>query len=379
MASSQTSRAAEQRSQSSDMMLKLSPTRPAIAATAAVILGQATVTPALPVYLKAGLEEAHHLPRWNWNGMIMGTQLAALVLAAGRMGLKLALLCKGAFFMLSAVPQFGDVGAPKLLLTRIGAGDSSLGDTAGDTAERPRAPSMCRPGPKLNSTPATRPNIAELDSVSAKGNGAPRPMRFEPAERPGSQLLARPAGSSRCMASPVQAGLREAESDVKERLTRGDSAKAWWSCAHCASCSRCRSAKSEHAEQLEWMTPLISACIDGRVACVQALLQSPEADLDFVDVDGHTALHAACAFGYVDCVRMLIAAGASLSLRDHEGSTALDGARMAETDAGEACASMMMEAGAREGNAQVLDVESTRPPKPCTQSTTCTSTNDDHA
>ena len=93
------------------MMLKLSqasPTRLAIAATAAVILGQATVTPALPVYLKAGLEEAHHLPRWNWNGMIMGTQLAALVLAAGRMGLKLALLCKGAFFMLSAVPQFGD-------------------------------------------------------------------------------------------------------------------------------------------------------------------------------------------------------------------------------------------------------------------------------
>ena len=99
-----------------------------------------------------------------------------------------------------------------------------------------------------------------------------------------------------------------------------------------------------------------------------------------LDVDGHTALHAACAFGYADCVRMLIAAGASLSLRDHEGSTALDGARMAGTDAGEACASMMVEAGAREGNAQVLDVESTMPPKPCTQSTTtCTSTNDDHA
>ena len=92
-----------------------------------------------------------------------------------------------------------------------------------------------------------------------------------------------------------------------------------------------------------------------------------------------TALHAACAFGYADCVRMLIAAGASLSLRDHEGSTALDGARMAGTDAGEACASMMVEAGAREGNAQVLE-ESTMSPKTCTQSTTtCTSTNDDHA
>ena len=27
------------------------------------------------------------------------------------------------------------------------------------------------------------------------------------------------------------------------------------------------------------MTPLISACIDGRVGCVRALLQSPEADV----------------------------------------------------------------------------------------------------
>ena len=40
------------------------------------------------------------------------------------------------------------------------------------------------------------------------------------------------------------------------------------------------------------MTPLISACIDGRSGCVQALLQCPEAEVfvDFADAEGHTAL-----------------------------------------------------------------------------------------
>ena len=38
--------------------------------------------------------------------------------------------------------------------------------------------------------------------------------------------------------------------------------------------------------------------------------------MDFADAEGHTALHAACAFGSTDCVRMLIQAGASLNLPD---------------------------------------------------------------
>ena len=38
--------------------------------------------------------------------------------------------------------------------------------------------------------------------------------------------------------------------------------------------------------------------------------------MDFADAEGHTALHAACAFGLTDCVRMLIQAGASLNLPD---------------------------------------------------------------
>ena len=201
------------------------------------------------------------------------------------------------------------------------------------------------PDPSSPITPAATRN-------QKRARFGPPPPRFSallteaPAKGP-PELAVRPAGQQP-VASPVQARLSETESDDKERLSPGDSAKAWWSSAHCGSCSRCRSAKSEHAEQMEWMTPLISACIDGRVGCVQELLQSPEADVDFADVDGHTALHAACAFGYADCVRMLIQAGASLSLPDHEGATALDGARMSGSDAGEACVSMMMDAGAKD-------------------------------
>ena len=115
------------------------PFGPAIAATAADILGQAIVTPALPFYLdKIGLPEAD-LPRWS--GLIMGTQFAAVVLGSlisGRVGdtygsaaaVRLALRGQVFFFALSAFAPFGVVGDPKLavillLLTRIGAGVST--------------------------------------------------------------------------------------------------------------------------------------------------------------------------------------------------------------------------------------------------------------
>ena len=115
------------------------PYGPAIAATAADILGRAIVTPALPFYLsEVGVAEAD-LPRWS--GMIMGTQFAAAVLGgllSGRTGdkygsaaaVKLALIGQAFFFALSAFAPFGVVGDPTLaatllLLTRIGAGVSS--------------------------------------------------------------------------------------------------------------------------------------------------------------------------------------------------------------------------------------------------------------
>ena len=130
----------------STMLSRSWPYGPAIVATAADILGQAIVTPALPFYLSnstnsssegIGVPEAD-LPRWS--GMIMGAQFAAVVLGSllsGRMGdkygsataVKLALIGQTFFFALSAFAPFG-VGDPTLaatllLLTRIGAGVST--------------------------------------------------------------------------------------------------------------------------------------------------------------------------------------------------------------------------------------------------------------
>ena len=116
-----------------------SPYGPAIAAVVADILGQAIVTPALPFFLSEVSVPEADLPRWN--GMIMGTQFAAVVLGSllsGRMGdkygsaaaVKLALMGQVVFFALSAFAPFGVVGDPTLaatllLLTRIGAGIST--------------------------------------------------------------------------------------------------------------------------------------------------------------------------------------------------------------------------------------------------------------
>ena len=116
-----------------------SPYGPAIAAVAADILGQAIVTPALPFFLSEVSVPEADLPRWN--GMIMGTQFAAVVLGSllsGRMGdkygsaaaVKLALIGQTFFFALSAFAPFGFVDDPSLaaallLFTRIGAGVST--------------------------------------------------------------------------------------------------------------------------------------------------------------------------------------------------------------------------------------------------------------
>ena len=115
------------------------PYGPAIAAMAADILGQAIVAPALPFYLSEVSVPVADLPRWN--GMIMGTQFAAVVLGSllsGRMGdnygsaaaVKLALMGQVVFFALSAFAPFGVVDEPTLaatllLLTRIGVGIST--------------------------------------------------------------------------------------------------------------------------------------------------------------------------------------------------------------------------------------------------------------
>ena len=123
----------------STMLSRSWPYGPAIAATAADILGTAIVMPSMPFYLsEVGVPEAD-LPRWS--GMIMGAQFAAVVLGSllsGRMGdkygsattVKLALIGQTFFFALSAFAPFGFLGDPTLaatllLFTRIGAGVST--------------------------------------------------------------------------------------------------------------------------------------------------------------------------------------------------------------------------------------------------------------
>ena len=122
------------------MLSRSWPYGPAIAATAADILGTAIVMPSLPFFLSNSSSEGIGVPEADiprWSSMIIGAQYAAIVLGSllsGRMGdkygsaaaVKLALIGQTFFFALSAFAPFG-VGDPTLaatllLFTRIGAG-----------------------------------------------------------------------------------------------------------------------------------------------------------------------------------------------------------------------------------------------------------------
>ena len=149
--------------------------------------------------------------------------------------------------------------------------------------------------------------------------------------------------------------------------TPWSTARVLWRSAHCTSCQQCKEAMRAVVQQcgdakLDWITPLTRACIDGRTECVRRLTEiechttkskakAPwrhQWMIDFADSERHTALHAACAFGYEDCVRLLIQAGATLDMADDEGDTPLDGALMASSDSGKVCADLLLAAGAKE-------------------------------
>ena len=138
----------------------------------------------------------------------------------------------------------------------------------------------------------------------------------------------------------------------QRRITRtwetgAEAQPSQWLGGHCSACAQCIEAKRAAAadEQLDMMTPLIHACLSGRADCVRALLEEPSVDVDFADPDGHTALHAASAFGHKDCVELLIQGGAKLDTPDNEGATPLDGARMSRTESATQCASLLVDAG----------------------------------
>ncbi len=46
---------------------------------------------------------------------------------------------------------------------------------------------------------------------------------------------------------------------------------------------------------------------------VRALLQRPDTKVDLANGEGHTALHMACNSGHLECVRMLLDAGADMN------------------------------------------------------------------
>ncbi len=56
---------------------------------------------------------------------------------------------------------------------------------------------------------------------------------------------------------------------------------------------------------------------------IAKLLRNAGADLDAVDVFGHTALHEAASNGLTECVKILLAAGANVNAADENGHTVL--------------------------------------------------------
>lgn len=71
-------------------------------------------------------------------------------------------------------------------------------------------------------------------------------------------------------------------------------------------------------------TSLHKAAYFGHVAVIRYLVIELGATVDLQDTDGDTALHEAARFGHVDCVTTLLAAGASRTIQNADGKTALD-------------------------------------------------------
>lgn len=62
---------------------------------------------------------------------------------------------------------------------------------------------------------------------------------------------------------------------------------------------------------------------DGNVEGLRESISSSHVDVDIHNKDGDTALHLTCHKGHVDCVRILIAAGAHVELKNCVGQTPL--------------------------------------------------------
>jgi len=71
--------------------------------------------------------------------------------------------------------------------------------------------------------------------------------------------------------------------------------------------------------------PLHKATYHGYAEVTKVLAKHPGVDLDFQGPsNGYTPLHDALWHGYKDCARVLVEAGASVSIKGHDGKTPLD-------------------------------------------------------
>jgi hypothetical protein len=82
-----------------------------------------------------------------------------------------------------------------------------------------------------------------------------------------------------------------------------------------------------NAKDEEGRTALHFACGYGEIACAEALL-SAKADADATDKNSNTALHYAAGYGRRDVVQLLVDAGASVVLKNADGKSPIDVARL---------------------------------------------------
>jgi len=81
----------------------------------------------------------------------------------------------------------------------------------------------------------------------------------------------------------------------------------------------------------EGRTALHFACGYGEVKCAEALLDA-KADVNATDKNANTALHYAAGYGKVEIVSLLVSSGASVVLKNGDGKTPIDVARLNEQE-----------------------------------------------
>eukprot|EP00245_Coleochaete_scutata_P012323 TRINITY_DN475_c0_g2_i1.p1 TRINITY_DN475_c0_g2~~TRINITY_DN475_c0_g2_i1.p1 ORF type:complete len:396 (+),score=116.29 TRINITY_DN475_c0_g2_i1:113-1189(+) len=80
-------------------------------------------------------------------------------------------------------------------------------------------------------------------------------------------------------------------------------------------------------QDIEGRTALHFACGYGEVKCSEALLEAGAA-VDAVDKKNNTALHYAAGYGRQECVEILLKSGASVTMRNLDGKTPTDVAKL---------------------------------------------------